>query len=119
MPHPLPNTSALRSLVNELGIDAVVATSPENLVYAVGSFIMSVSYLRRQTIAILPAAAEPVLLVATGERKRLINQSWIKNVRIIPNLWTTRRTRSQTCSLMSERITAQLVSIDLPLRWAA
>lgn len=42
---------------------------------------MSVLRLRRQAFVILPAAGDPVVLVATTERKQIVEESWIKNVR--------------------------------------
>ncbi|MCA6113027.1 M24 family metallopeptidase [Bradyrhizobium cenepequi] len=78
---PQPNTSALRSLAGKLGADPVIATSPENFVYASGVCLMSVSHLRRQAFVILPAIGEPVALVATTERKQMSGESWIKDIR--------------------------------------
>ncbi|SPP98096.1 M24 family metallopeptidase [Bradyrhizobium vignae] len=78
---PWPNTSALQALAGKLGIDAVIATSPENFIYASCVCLMSVSRLRRQAFVILPAAGEPVALVATTERKQTAEESWIKDVR--------------------------------------
>ncbi|OMI01605.1 hypothetical protein BSN85_31845 [Bradyrhizobium brasilense] len=78
---PLPNISALRSLARELDLDAVVATSPGNFIYVSCVCLMSVSRLRRQAFVVLPAAGDPVALVATTERKQTVEESWIKNVR--------------------------------------
>ncbi|MCA6112197.1 M24 family metallopeptidase [Bradyrhizobium cenepequi] len=78
---PQPNTSALRSLARNLGVDAVIAMSPENFVYTSGVHLMSVSHLRRQAFAVLPATAEPIALVATTERSQMVDGSWIKDIR--------------------------------------
>ncbi|WP_439360405.1 M24 family metallopeptidase [Bradyrhizobium sp. DASA03007] len=78
---PRPNMSALQALAGKLGIDAVIATSPENFIYASCVCLMSVSRLRRQAFVILPAAGEPVALVATTERKQTAEEGWIKDVR--------------------------------------
>ncbi|WP_439360355.1 M24 family metallopeptidase [Bradyrhizobium sp. DASA03007] len=78
---PLPNISALLRLPRELGIDAIVATSPGNFIYTSCVCLMSVSRLRRQAFVILPAAGDPVALVATTERRQILEESWIKDVR--------------------------------------
>jgi Xaa-Pro dipeptidase len=82
-PYPLPNRSALGKLAAELGLDAVVAMSPENFAYATGAFIMTVADVRpRQAFAVLPADGEPVALVCSIERKQMIEESWIKDIRV-------------------------------------
>jgi Xaa-Pro aminopeptidase len=81
--YPLPNRTALKALASELGVDAVVAMSPENFAYATGAFIMTVSDVRpRQAFAVLPAKGEPVALVCSIERQQMIEESWIKDLRV-------------------------------------
>ncbi|MDA9521890.1 hypothetical protein XI06_16615 [Bradyrhizobium sp. CCBAU 11434] len=56
--------------------------SPENFVYTSNVFLMSVAGVRaRQAFAILPANGEPIALVATTERRQMVAESWIKNIR--------------------------------------
>jgi Xaa-Pro aminopeptidase len=81
-PYPVPNLSALRKLAGSLGLDAVVAMSPENFAYASGSFIMTVADIRpRQAFVILPAVGEPLALVCSLERTQMLDESWIKDIR--------------------------------------
>ncbi|UVO35704.1 Xaa-Pro peptidase family protein [Bradyrhizobium arachidis] len=79
--YPEPNMSALRALAVELGVDAVVAITPENVVYASNVFLMSPGLRTRQPFVILPAAREPIALVATTEYRQMLDESWIKDVR--------------------------------------
>ncbi|WP_439360388.1 M24 family metallopeptidase [Bradyrhizobium sp. DASA03007] len=78
---PLPDTSALRNLAGKLGVDAVIATAPENFVYVSNVCLMSVKHLRRQAFVVLPEAGHPMALVATTERKQMSEESWIKDIR--------------------------------------
>jgi Xaa-Pro dipeptidase len=82
-PYPIPNRLALQKLASDLGLDAVVAMSPENFAYASGAFIMTVADIRpRQAFVILPAAGEPVALVCSIERTQMVDESWIKDIRV-------------------------------------
>ena len=48
--------SKLRALAKELGLDAVIAMSPENFAYASNVHVITVNLLRpRQAFAIIPA----------------------------------------------------------------
>ncbi|WP_271605576.1 M24 family metallopeptidase [Bradyrhizobium sp. CCBAU 11434] len=76
-----PNKSALLELIRELGVDAIIAASPGNFIYAAGAFIMSVSSLRRYAFAVVPETLEAIALVATTERKQMLHESWIKDIR--------------------------------------
>jgi Xaa-Pro dipeptidase len=82
-PYPLPNRPALQKLADELGVDAVIAMSPENFAYASGAFIMTVADVRpRQAFVILPASGEPVALVCSIEKTQMLDESWIKDIRV-------------------------------------
>jgi Xaa-Pro aminopeptidase len=81
-PYPVPNLSALQKLAGSLGLDAIVAMSPENFAYTSGSFIMTVADIRpRQAFVVLPAVGEPLALVCSLERTQMLDESWIKDIR--------------------------------------
>jgi Xaa-Pro dipeptidase len=81
--YPVPNRSALQKLAPSLGLDAIVAMSPENFAYASGAFIMTVADIRpRQGFAVLPASGEPAALVCSIERTQMLDESWIRDVRV-------------------------------------
>ena len=51
--------------------------------YASGAFIMTVADIRpRQAFVILPATGEPVALVCSIERTQMMDESWIKDIRV-------------------------------------
>ena len=78
----VPNVQALKALPAALGVDAVVAMSPENFAYASGVFILTVSLVRpRQAYVIIPAKGEPVAVVCSIEKTLLEAEGWIKNIR--------------------------------------
>lgn len=77
-----PNIDALLGLPSELGLDAVVAMSPENFVYASGANIETVASLRpRQAFAVTKASGKPFILVCTMEKDQTVAESWIDDVR--------------------------------------
>lgn len=72
---------ALLELPRRLGLDAVVAMSPENFAYASGVHIITVGLIRpRQAFVILPAHGEPEIIVCSIERATTVSEGWIANV---------------------------------------
>lgn len=77
-----PNVGALTELPGRLGLDAIVAMSPENFVYASGANIETVAALRpRQAFVVLPATERPFVLVCTMEESQTVDESWIEDIR--------------------------------------
>lgn len=77
-----PDRERLLALPGRLGLDAVVAMSPENFCYAAGVFIITVGLIRpRQAYAIIPAKGDPLTVVCSIERNLTQNESWIKTIR--------------------------------------
>jgi Xaa-Pro aminopeptidase len=71
----------LRELPRRLGLDAVVAISPENFAGVAGVKIDTQILIRpRQAFAILPAQGEPELMVCAIERTWTASQSWIETI---------------------------------------
>lgn len=76
-----PGREALLALPRKLGLDAVVAMSPENFAYASGVHIVTVGLIRpRQAFVIIPAQGEPEIIVCSIERATTVADGWIKNV---------------------------------------
>lgn len=79
--HFKPNAEALKALPSQLGLDAVVAVSPENFAYASGAFISTVRLIRpRLAFAVLPAKGEPFNIVCSIEESLTRDESWIPDV---------------------------------------
>ncbi len=58
----IPNREKLQALVRDLGLDALVAMSPENFAYVAGVHILTVASVRpRQAYAVIPAKGDPFL----------------------------------------------------------
>jgi Xaa-Pro dipeptidase len=73
--------AALLDLPRRLGLDAVVAMSPENFAYASGVHVITVNLIRpRQAFVILPARSEPEVIVCSIERPVTVADSWISHV---------------------------------------
>ena len=72
---------ALLKMPGQLGLDAVVAMSPENFAYVAGLHIITVALIRsRQAFAILPAHGEPEVIVCSIERPTAVADGWIPKV---------------------------------------
>ena len=66
----------------DLGVDVVVGTSPENFTFLSGSYIFTTRTLPpRQAFAMIPAQGEPSVLVCSVERAHPEEESWIKTIR--------------------------------------
>lgn len=77
-----PNIDALLGLPGKLGLDAVVAMSPENFVYASGAGIETVATIRpRQAFAVTSASGKPFALVCSLELDQTVAESWIDDIR--------------------------------------
>jgi Xaa-Pro aminopeptidase len=71
----------LRALVRQLGLDAIVAMSPENFAYVSGVHILTVALIRpRQAFAIIPATGEPELVLCSIEKALSVAEGWIPTV---------------------------------------
>ncbi|MFI5012010.1 MAG: M24 family metallopeptidase [Hyphomicrobiales bacterium] len=73
--------ATLRALPERLGLDAVVAMSPENFAYVSGVHIITVNLVRpRQGYAVLPASGEPELVICSIEKPLAETEGWIKTI---------------------------------------
>ena len=71
----------LKLMIKE-GIDALIAISPENVLYSTGAYIMSQKVVReRLEIALFPQKREPIFIVCSWEESLVKEESWIKDVR--------------------------------------
>ncbi len=74
--------AALRALPGKLGLDAIVAMSPENFAYVSGAFVLTVGLIRpRQAFAVLPADKTPFIVVCSIEETLTREESWITDIR--------------------------------------
>ncbi|HXM12344.1 MAG TPA: Xaa-Pro peptidase family protein [Terriglobales bacterium] len=68
-------------LPSRLGLDAIIAMSPENFAYVSGAHIITVGMIRaRQAFAVIPRQGTPALVVCKIERAHAETESWIKNL---------------------------------------
>ncbi|MBN9062010.1 MAG: hypothetical protein BGP06_14505 [Rhizobiales bacterium 65-9] len=78
-----PNRERLKSLVSELGLDAIVAMSPENFTYVAGVHILTVASIRpRQAFAVIPAKGEPFLVICSIEKTLAESEGWIRDIHL-------------------------------------
>lgn len=71
-----------RQYMREAGIEAIVATSPENVHYTSESYIYTVLLVRdRMAFTIIPAEGEPTYIVASNEKNQAELYSAIKDIR--------------------------------------
>ena len=70
-----------RSMMEEAGLDALVATSPENVYYSSGSNIVTMFLLGRLGFVVLPLDGEPVFGVSSIEVSKAEKTSWIRDVK--------------------------------------
>ncbi|WP_420006308.1 M24 family metallopeptidase [Arenibacterium sp. LLYu02] len=77
-----PNIPAIRALPETLGLDAVVAMSPENFAYVSGAYIFTVALIRpRQAFAVIPARGAPFQVLCSLETSLSAEESWIDDIR--------------------------------------
>ncbi len=92
---------ALRELPQKLGLDAIVAISPENFAGVAGVKIDTMVLIRpRQAFAILPARGEPELMVCAIERTWTASKTWI------PTIHTYREFLQHPMDMLAERLSA-------------
>ena len=78
-----PNHAALQDLVRQLGLDALIAMSPENFAYVAGVHILTVASVRpRQAFAVLPAEGKPFLVICSIEKTLAESEGWIEDVEV-------------------------------------
>lgn len=110
---PKPNMDALLALPRQLGLNAVVAMSPENFVYASGANIETVASLRpRQAFAVTTSTGDPFVLVCTMEHDQTASESWIEDIRGYTE-FVDDPVKRLADELQIENISAGRVGIDL------
>ncbi len=83
MPQMLANAARLKDLMQREGLDAVVATCPENVTYLSGFWAMS-QWVRRgpQAYVLFAAGGEPCLIANSGILDLVPDQApWVKDIR--------------------------------------
>lgn len=80
---PIPSAVRLRDVMRRQGLDAVAASSPDNVVYAAGTTVPShLSNRFRRTICLVPQHGEPALIVVTVEETLARDRArWIEDIR--------------------------------------
>lgn len=72
----------LQKAMMKRGLDAVVAVSPENVLYSTGAYIITQKLIRDRIAAVIfPQAGEPTFLVCGIEESLTRSESWIKDIR--------------------------------------
>jgi Xaa-Pro dipeptidase len=109
----VPNVQELKALPAKLGVEAVVAMSPENFAYVSGVFILTVSLVRpRQAYVIVPAKGEPVAVVCSIEKTLIEAEGWIKDIRTYTE-FADNPIDALTAALKSMGISKGKLGIDL------
>jgi len=75
------NISKAKKLMADAGLEAIVASSPENVYYSTGSNIITMSLIRRMAFFVLPLDSDPVFGVNRIEESKARGTSWIKDIR--------------------------------------
>ncbi len=72
----------IRSIPGKVGVDVLVAMSPENFFYVSQAYIITVEMIRpRQAFAIIPKKGEPIALICSIEESLTREETWIKDIR--------------------------------------
>ncbi len=71
-----------RGLMDDRGLGCVVATSHDNVYYATGSDIMTITMLKRLAAAFIPLEGEPTFGVHANEEVTARESTWIGDVRV-------------------------------------
>lgn len=71
-----------RGLMEEMGVDCVVATSHDNVYYSSGADIMTITMLKRLAAVFLPLDGKPVFGVHANEEVTAREFTWIKDLRV-------------------------------------
>lgn len=73
--------SRIRKNLKQKGLDAIIATSQDNVFYTSGAYIRTIIFMRnRMAFVILPKEGEPCLIACSTE-ERCTAESWIEDVR--------------------------------------
>jgi len=71
-----------RRLIKEEGLECIIATSHDNVLYSSGADLMAINMLNRLTAIILPLDSDPVFGVHVNEELLSSNSTWIRDLRI-------------------------------------
>ena len=78
----LKRIECFKESMGKEGVDALVALSPENVLYSTGAYIMTQKEIRdRLEIAIFSQKLEPIFIVCNIEESGVKEQTWIKDIR--------------------------------------
>lgn len=76
------NIDKMKELMRRENFDAIVAITPENVLYSTGSYIITQKFLRdRLGIAVFPLEGDPVFIVCSIEESLAREESWISDIR--------------------------------------
>ncbi len=76
------NLNRARELMKEEGLECIIATSHDNVLYTSGADLMAINMLNRLTAIILPLDSDPVFGVHANEEMLSRNSTWIKDLRV-------------------------------------
>jgi Xaa-Pro aminopeptidase len=108
-----PNRQALKALVEEQGLDTLIAMSPENFTYVSGVHILTVAAIRpRQGFAVIPAKGEPFLVICSIEKTLAEAESWVKDIDVYTE-FVDNPIDALTASLRKRGLAGGTIGIDL------
>ena len=83
MSHCLEMVSKQRELMKEVGFDAMITLSPENIAYFIGTPVPSQPNIRsRHVAAVVPMEQDPIVICVTIEEELVKKQSWMDPNRV-------------------------------------
>ncbi len=108
-----PNIAAIRSLIVDGKLDALVCMAPENFTYLSGAYISTLSTIRpRQGFAVVPRNGDPALVICSIERNQAAAESWIGDIRVYTEFLET--PVDALATLLKEKgLASATVGIDL------
>ncbi len=71
-----------RKLMKKEGLECIIATSHDNVLYSSGTDLMAINMLNRLAAIILPPDSDPVFGVHANEEKLSRNSTWIRDLRV-------------------------------------
>lgn len=107
--------------MEEMGLNCLIATSHDNVYYASGSNIETVSLLKRLAAVLLPLDLNPVFAVHRNENVTAQQTTWIKDLRVYEGgEWAPLKPIEYLASVLEEKGLAKarigLELLDLPAR---
>ncbi len=104
-----------RELMNELGLECLIATSHDNVFYTSGSDIGTVSLLKRLAAVFIPLDGNPTFEVHRNEKVTAQQTTWIGDLRVYEGgEWEPQKPIEYVAEVLKEkRLTKSRVGLEL------